>query len=164
VSQTRSTTVASSTIRAIPAGFHTITPHIVVRNAAQATEWYVRALGAEERHRVPLPDGKLMSVELRFGDSTVMVADEFPEVGVVSPLAFGGTAVVLHLFTEDVDALWQRAIAAGAEVVHPLQNQFWGDHQGQIVDPFGHKWNLAQHVRDVPPEEIAQAAAAVFGS
>lgn len=156
--------MASDTIRAIPAGFHTITPHIVVRDAPQAAEWYARALGAHEHHRVPLPGGKLMSVELRFGDSAVMLADEFPEAGVVSPLAFGGTAVVLHLFTEDVDTLWQRAIAAGAEMVHPLQDQFWGDRQGQIVDPFGHKWNLAQHVRDVPPEEVARAAAAAFGS
>ena len=101
------------------------------------------------------PPRHLMSVELRFGDSPVMVADEFPEAGIVSPLTLGGTAVVLHLFTKDVDALWQRAIEAGAEMLHPLQDQFWGDRQGQIVDPFGHKWNLAQHVRDVPPEEIA---------
>lgn len=156
--------MASDTIRATPFGFHTITPHVVVGDAAQAAEWYAQALGAEERHRVPLPNGKLMSVELRFGDSTVMVADEFPEAGVVSPLAFGGTAVVLHLFTDDVDALWQRAVEAGAEVLHPLEDQFWGDRQGQIVDPFGHKWNLAQHVRDVPPEEIARAAATLFGT
>jgi PhnB protein len=136
----------------------------VVRDAARAAEWYTRVLGAEERNRLTLPNGKLMSVELRFGDSAMMMADEFPEAGIVSPLTIGGTAVVLHLFTDDVDTLWQRAIAAGAVVVHPLQDQFWGDRQGQIVDPFGHKWNLAQHVRDVPPEEVARAAAQAFAA
>jgi PhnB protein len=154
--------VPSEAVQSTPAGFHTITPHIVVRDAARATEWYTRVLGAEERNRLTLPNGKLMSVELRFGDSAMMMADEFPEAGVVSPLTIGGTAVVLHLFTGDVDALWQRAIDAGAQVVHPLQDQFWGDRQGQLIDPFGHKWNLAQHVRDVPPEEVAQAAAQAF--
>jgi PhnB protein len=148
---------------AVPAGGHTVTPHIVVRDAARAATWYKAAFGAEERGRVPLPDGRLMSVELGFGGSTVMVADEFPEMGIVSPLAIGGTAVVLNLSTEDVDALWQQAVDAGAEVLHPLQDQFWGDRQGQVIDPFGHKWGLAQHLRDVSPEEIVQAAAAAFG-
>jgi PhnB protein len=147
-----------------PTGFHAITPHIVVRDAARAAEWYARAFGVEEHQRVPLPSGKLMSVELRFGDSAVMVADEFPEAGIVSPLAIGGTAVVLHLYTAEVEALWRRAVEAGAQVLHPLQDQFWGDRQGQLLDPFGHKWNLAQHVRDVAPDEIARAAAAVFGT
>jgi PhnB protein len=142
---------------------HTITPHIVVRDAARAADWYKRAFGARERSRVPLPGGKLMSVELWFGDSAVMVADEFPELGVVSPATVGGTSTVLHLSTGDVDALWARAVAAGAQVLHPLQDQFWGDRQGQLTDPFGHRWNLATHVRDVPPEEIARAAAAAFG-
>ena len=142
----------------------TITPHIVVRDASAASEWYQRALGAEERDRLPLPNGKVMYVELRFGDSPVMAADEFPEFGVVSPLGIGGTAVVLHLLTEDVDALWQRAVDAGAEVLSPLQDQFWGDRQGQLRDPFGHKWNLAQHVRDVPREELEAAAAAMFAA
>ena len=104
-----------------------------------------------------------MSVELWFGDSTVMVADEFPEMGVLSPQTVGGTSTVLHLYTEDVEILWKRAVDAGAVVLHPLQDQFWGDRQGQLRDPFGHKWNLAQHVRDVPREELAAAAAAMFG-
>jgi PhnB protein len=151
-------------VQAIPTGRHTITPHIVVRDAMSAAAWYARALGAQERNRVPLPNGKVMSIELWFGDSPVMVADEFPAAGIVSPLAIGGTAVVLHLYTEDVDDLWQRAVDAGAQVLHPLQDQFWGDRQGQIIDPFGHKWGLARHVRDVPPEEIARAAAEVFGT
>ncbi len=140
----------------------TITPHIVVRGAAEAAEWYVRALGAVEHSRVPLPDRKLLSVELRFGDSTVMLADEFPELDVLSPRTIGGTAVVLHLSTDEVDALWQRALDAGAEVLHPLADQFWGNRQGQIADPFGHRWNLAQPLRDVSADELARAAAAAF--
>jgi PhnB protein len=150
-------------VKAIPEGLHTITPHIVVRDAAQAAEWYKQAFGAQERSRVPLPGGKLMSVELWFGDSAVMVADEFPEMDVVSPRTVGGTSTVLHLYTEDVDALWARAVNAGAQVLHPLQDQFWGDRHGQLTDPFGHRWGLATHVRDVPPEEIARAAAAFGG-
>jgi PhnB protein len=141
----------------------TLTPHIVVRDAASAADWYGRALGAEERQRVELPGGKIMSLELRFGDSPIMLADEFPEMGVLSPLSMGGTAVVLNLATDDVDALWARALEAGAEVLHPLQDAFWGDRHGQITDPFGHRWGLAQHIRDVPPEEIARAAAEAFG-
>ena len=116
-----------SSVKAIPDGMHTITPHIVVRDAVRAVEWYKQALGAEERHRVPLPGGKLMSVELWFGDSAVMVADEFPEMGVVSPQTVGGTSTVLNLYTEEVDDLWKRAVDAGAEVLHPLQDAFWGD-------------------------------------
>jgi PhnB protein len=146
------------------ASMHTITPHIVVSDAAAASDWYQRALGAREQSRLPLPNGKLMYVELRFGDSTLMAASEFPEFGIVSPLAIGGTAVVLHLMTDDVDAAWQRALDAGAEAVDPLQDQFWGDRQGQIIDPFGHKWNLAQHLRDVSADELAAAAAKAFAA
>src|SRR3954447_14138476 len=140
-----------------------ITPHIVVRDAVAASEWYARALGAVEHDRLPLPNGNVMYVELRFGDATVMVADEFPDHGIVSPLTLGGTPVVLHLASEDVDADWARAVEAGAEVLVPLADQFWGDRQGQLRDSFGHKWNLSQHVRDVPHEEIAAAAAAMLG-
>jgi PhnB protein len=142
---------------------NTITVHLVCRDAARAAEWYVRALGAEERGRVPVPDGRFMQIELRFGDSTVMIADEFPEMGVVSPLAVGGAYSTLSLHSEDVDVLWQRAVENGAEVLQPLQEMFWGDRHGEIIDPFGHKWALAQHVRDVPAEEISAAAAAMFG-
>jgi PhnB protein len=155
--------MAESSVVAIPAGQHTITPHIVVRDAARAAEWYAEALGAEERGRIPVPGGKLMQVELRFGDSTVMLADEFPEMGVLSPLGVGGATVTLHLYTTDVDALWAQAIAAGATESHPLQDQFWGDRQGQLIDPFGHRWNLAQRLREVPPEEVVRAAALAFG-
>ena len=150
-------------VRPVPEGIHTLTPHIVVRGAARAAEWYAEALGAEEQSRIPVPGGKLMGVELRFGDSTVMVADEFPEMGVLSPESVGGTYGALHLATEDVDALWERAVGAGAEVFHPLRDTFWGDRFGQIVDPFGHRWGLAQRVREVPHEEVVRAAAEAFG-
>jgi PhnB protein len=149
-----------SQVRAVPEGMHTITPHIVVRDAMAASEWYQRAFGAQERDRLPLPGGKVMYVEVRFGDSSVMVADEFP--GVLSPLSIGGTAVVLHMFTDDVETAWQRAVQAGAGVVSPLQEQFWGDLHGQLLDPFGHKWGLAQHIRDVSRDELAAAAAAAL--
>jgi PhnB protein len=142
---------------------HTITPHIVVRDAEHAARWYVEALGAELGNRVALPNGKFMQIELRFGDSQVMIADEFPELGVVSPLTLGGTYGALTIATSDVDAAWERALGAGAFVFHPLQDTFWGDRHGQLIDPFGHRWGLAQHVRDVPAEEVARAAAAAFG-
>ena len=121
-----------------------ITPHIVVRDAERAVDWYKRALGAEERDRIPLPGGKLMSVELAFGESTVMLADEFPEAGVLSPLSVGGTSLVLNISTDDVDSLWQRALDEGAEILHPLQDAFRGERHGQITDPFGHRWGMAQ--------------------
>jgi PhnB protein len=143
---------------------HTITPHVVVRDAARAVDWYTDVLGAEERLRIPVPDGRLMSVELRFGDSTVMLADEFPEMGIVSPQTLGGTYMALHLMVDDVDGVWQRALEAGAEVFHPLQDSFWGERHGQIIDPFGHRWGLAQHLRDVSHEELVRAAQDMFAT
>jgi PhnB protein len=140
-----------------------LTPHIVVADASAASEWYARALGAEERRRITLPNGKVMSLELRFGELPVMVADEFPEMGVLGPQSIGGTPVVLHLLTDDVDVLWQRAVDAGAEVRHPLQDAFWGERHGQIADPFWHRWGLSQHLRDVPDDELQRAAAEAFG-
>jgi len=155
--------VTEPRVKAIPEGMHTITPHIVVRDAARAAEWYADALGADERNRIPVPGGKHMSVEPWFGDSAVMVADEFPEIGILSPQSLGGTSTVLNLYVEDVDALWERAVGAGAEVLHPLGDTFWGDRHGQITDPFGHRWGLAQHVRDVRTEEVVRAAEEAFG-
>jgi PhnB protein len=143
---------------------HTITPHIVVRDAARAVDWYTNVLGAEERLRIPVPDGRLMSVELRFGDSTVMLADEFPEMGIVSPQTLGGTYMALHLMVEDVDGVWQRALDAGAEVFHPLQDSFWGERHGQVIDPFGHRWGVAQYLRDVSREELVRAAQEMFAT
>jgi PhnB protein len=159
----RRTMMTQAEIKAIPDGIHTITAHLVVRDAARAADWYKVALGAEERGRIPVPGGKYMQIELWFGDSAVMLADEFPEAGILSPLAIGGTPVVLHFSTENVDALWRRAVDAGANILQPLQDQFWGDRYGQIIDPFGYRWGLAQHISDVSSEEIARHAASVFG-
>jgi PhnB protein len=140
-----------------------LTPHIVVRGAGAAAEWYERALGAEIGARIPVPDGRFMQIELRFGSSTVMIADEFPDRGVVSPQTLGGTYGALTIMTDDVDELWARATAAGAEVFAPLQDAFWGDRHGQILDPYGHRWGLAQHLHDVPNDEVVRQAAAMFG-
>ena len=141
---------------------HTITAHIVVRDAARAAAWYAGVFGAEERSRLEVPGGKLMQVELRFGDSTVMLADEFPDMGVVSPLGIGSTGTVLHFSTDDAEAVWRRALDAGAEVRQPLHDAFWGERYGQIADPFGHRWGIAQHVRDVPRGELERAVAEAF--
>src|SRR5262245_57553277 len=142
----------------------TITPHIVVHGAAQAAEWYRSVFGAEERGRLEAPGGKLMQLELRFGDTQVMLADEFPELGVLSPLSLGGTATVLHFSCADAEAVWQRALDAGAEVRQPLNDAFWGERYGQITDPFGHRWGIAQRIRDVPCEELEQAVAEAFAA
>jgi PhnB protein len=156
--------VTQSNVKLVAEGIHTITPHIVVRGAAQAAQWYKQALGAQERgQRIAVSGGKFISIELWFGDSAVMLADEFPEMQVLSPQSVGGTSTVLNILTQDVDALWQRAVQAGAQVFHPLEDAFWGDRHGQIIDPFGHRWGLAQHVGDIPPEEVAHLAAQVFG-
>jgi len=141
-----------------------VTPHIVVRGAGGAAEWYERALGAEIGSRIPTPDGRFMQIELLFGDSPVMIADEFPEFGAVSPLTLGGTYGALTITTDSVDELWQRALAEGAQVQSPLQDAFWGERQGQIIDPFGHRWGLAQHLEDVPQEEIVRRAAELLGA
>jgi PhnB protein len=141
----------------------TITPHIVVRDAAGAAEWYSTVFGADERSRLAVPGGKLMQVELRFGDSPVMLADEFPELGVLSPLSVGGTATVLHLATEDAAAVFQRAVDAGAEITQPLQEAFWGELYGQVTDPFGHRWGIAQRLRSVSQDELEAAVARAFG-
>jgi PhnB protein len=143
----------------------TITPHIVVRDAARAADWYAAAFGFEEVTRLALPDGKLMSVALRLGDAELSLADEFPELGVLSPLAVEGdvSPVALVIATDDADGLWARALAAGAEVHRPLQDAFWGERHGQVMDPFGHRWGIAQHLRDVPREELERAAADAFG-
>jgi PhnB protein len=140
-----------------------LTPHIVARDANRAAAWYVEALGAEERGRIPVPDGRLMQVELFFGGAQVMLADEFPELGVVSPETLEGSPVVLHLRVDDVETVWNRAVEAGAIVRQPLADQVWGERYGQLTDPFGHRWGLAQHLRDVPREEVARAVATMFG-
>lgn len=140
----------------------TLTAHIVVRGAGQAAEWYEQALGARLGNRIQVPDGRYMQIEVVFGDSRVMIADEFPEMGAVSPQTLGGTYGALSLDVDDVDAAWQRALAAGATEFHPLQDAFWGERQGQILDPFGHRWGLAQQIETVSPEEIQRRATVFF--
>jgi PhnB protein len=141
-----------------------IAAHIVVPDAAEASAWYARAFDAQELSRIPLPGDKVMTVELAFGDSVLHVGSEFPDMGIVSPLAIGGTATVLQINTDDAVGLWQRALAAGAEPRHELADAFWGERHGQLSDPYGHHWNIAQRVRDVPHDEIVAAAAQIFGS
>lgn len=153
----------SERVSPIPPGIHTITPHIVVPDAAAGAQWYSRALGAQERSRITLPDGRAMTLELRLGDSAVMVASEFPDIGVLSPLSIGGTATVLQIYSEDVASLWKRALDAGARELHALGETFWGDLHGQLADPFGHRWNLAERIREVSADELARGAAAAFG-
>jgi PhnB protein len=140
-----------------------ITPHFVVPDAAEDARWYARAFDARELSRVPLPGSKVMSVAMRIGESTIHLGSDFPQAGILAPLSIGGTATVLRIDTEDAHALWERAIAAGAKIHHPLKDQFWGERHGQLTDPFGHRWNIAQHIREVPDDEIAAAAAQAFG-
>jgi PhnB protein len=140
-----------------------VTAHIVVPDAADAASWYVEAFGARETGRIPLPSGKVMTVELHFGHAGVHLASEFREAGILAPKTIGGTATVLQIETDDADALWARAIDAGAEPIHELADQFWGERHGQLTDPFGHRWNIAQRLRDVPAEEMVAAAARIFG-
>src|SRR4029453_8651618 len=126
---------------------HTITPHLVVGGAAQAADWYQQAFGAQVGSRIPVPGGKFLQIEVRVGDSVVMLADEFPDMSVLSPLTLGGTYGALDIATEDAEALWDRAVAAGARVYQPLQDMFWGDRHGQVIDRFGHRWGISQHLR-----------------
>lgn len=141
-----------------------ITPHIVVRGAERAADFYGAAFGAEELSRIPTPDGRLMSIQLRLGDGVLHMSDEFPELGVLAPPSIGGTPVVLALDVADAEAVFAQAVDAGAEVRQPLKDMFWGDRHGQLEDPFGHRWNIGQHLRDVPHDEVVAAAAEAFGS
>jgi uncharacterized glyoxalase superfamily protein PhnB len=147
--------------RPIPEGYHTITPHLVVRDAAAAIEFYKKAFGATERGRMPGPDGKtIIHAELRIGDSPLFLMDEVPAMGSKSPLALGGSPFVIHLYVENVDAAFERATKAGATVEMPVADQFWGDRYGMVADPFGHHWSLATHKEDLTPQEMAQRMAA----
>ena len=144
----------------VPEDFHTIMPHIVVRGVAEAIEWYTRALGAHELLRNPGPDGKsIMHSELLLGDSRFFVVDEFPGA-MVSPTALGGTPVTLHLYVRDVDALFNRAVEAGATVLMPVADQFWGDRYGILRDPFGHRWSMASRIEDLSPKKLQDRAKA----
>jgi PhnB protein len=144
-----------SKVKPIPDGFHTLTPHLTVRNAKEALEFYTRAFGAEVGHVAYMPNGKVMHAALKIGDSQLMLNDEMPEYGVLSPLSAGGTSpVTIHIYTESVDEAFNRAVSAGAQVKMPLADQFWGDRYGVVTDPYGHKWSIAAHVRDLSPEEM----------
>jgi len=139
-----------------------ITAHIVVQGADRAAAFYRDAFGAEEIERIPTPDGRLMSIEMRLNGGVLHLADEFPEMGVLAPPSLGGTAVVLALDVADADAMFARALVAGAQVRQPVSDMFWGDRHGQLEDPFGHRWNVSQHLRDVPHDEVVAAAARAF--
>jgi PhnB protein len=141
-----------------------VTAHIVVPDADEAAAWYMNAFGARELSRIPLPGNRVMTVELAFGESVVHVGSEFPDMGIVSPLTIGDTATVLQINTDDANALWDRALDAGAIARHQLADAFWGERHGQLTDPFGHRWNIAQRLHDVPHDEIVAAAAQAFGA
>ncbi len=146
--------MSTSPVKAIPDGMHSLTPHLVCAGAAEAIEFYKKAFNAVELARLPGPDGKLMHALVRIGDSMVMLVDEFPQWGTFGPKALKGSPVVLHLYVEDVDAQVKQAVAAGAKLTMPVTDMFWGDRYGQLEDPFGHKWSVATHTRDLTPEEI----------
>lgn len=153
---------ATNSVKPIPKGFHTATAYLRIKGAAQALEFYRRALGAEERYRMTMPDGRIGHAEITIGDSIVMLADEFPDMKVCGPQSLGGTSVGLMLYVADSDAAFKRAVDAGAKVLRPLTDQFYGDRSGTVVDPFGHEWTLSTHREDVPPEEMKKRADAMF--
>ena len=146
-------------VKPIPEGYPQVTPYLCVDDAKAAIEFYSRVLGATERMHMPGPDGKIGHAELQLGESLIMLADEFPEMGIRGPKAVGGTPVTISVYVEDADAVFDAAVAAGATAVRPMENQFYGDRSGQFEDPFGHRWSVATHVEDVPPEEMEKRAA-----
>ena len=146
-------------VKPIPDGYPRVTPYLHVDGASAAIDFYTKVFGATERMRMPSPGGKVGHAELEIGDSLIMLADEFPEMGVLGPKTIGGTPVTIGLYVEDVDDVFERAIAEGAISVRGVENQFYGDRAGQLEDPFGHRWSVATHVEDVPPDEMAQRAA-----
>ncbi len=141
-------------VKPIPDGYHTVTPYLVVKDAAKAIEFYKVAFGATEFMRMAGPDGKIGHAEIRIGTSPVMLADEFPDMGFRSPQSLGGAAVSLLVYVEDVDARFDQAVTAGATVLRPVKDQFYGDRSGTLTDPFGHVWTIATHKEDLTPEEL----------
>jgi PhnB protein len=140
-------------VKPIPDGYHTLTPYLVVRDAVRAIEFYKQAFGAQERGVMKGPDGKVMHAELTIGDSIIMLSDEMPEYGTHSPLS-GGAGMGLHIYVDGVDAAFDRAVKAGAQVEMPVADQFWGDRYGKLKDPFGHKWSIATHTKDLSRDEM----------
>jgi uncharacterized glyoxalase superfamily protein PhnB len=149
--------MTQATTKAIPDGMHSVTPHLVCANAGAAIEFYKKAFGAVELSRMPGKDGKIMHAAIKIGDSVIMMADEFPDWGSFGPKALKGTPVVIHLYVPDADAAARRAIDAGAVSKMPVSEMFWGDRYGQVEDPFGHRWSIATHVRDVSIDEMQKA-------
>jgi PhnB protein len=150
-------------VKPIPDGYPQVTPYLSIDGAAAAIEFYGEVLGTKERMRMPGPDGRIGHCELELGDSIIMLADEFPDMGVRSPKSVGGTPVTISVYVDDVDEVFDRAVKAGANALRPVENQFYGDRTGQFEDPFGHRWSVATHVEDVPPDEMAKRAAEMGG-
>ncbi|HEV2493993.1 MAG TPA: VOC family protein [Terriglobia bacterium] len=153
----------AGTVKPIPEGYHTATPYLIVKGAADAIEFYKKAFGATELLRMGEPGGRIGHAEIKIGDSTIMLADEFPEMGALSPQSIGGSPVSILLYVEDVDRVFNQAVAAGAKVTRPVKDQFYGDRMGGLIDPYGHQWYVATHVEDVAPEELHKRAAAAHG-
>ena len=141
-------------VKAIPEGYHAVTPYLICKGAAAAIDYYKKAFGATELLRHAAPDGQIGHAEIQIGDSVVMLADEFPSMQALSPATIGGTPVSLMVYVDDVDSVFERALAAGGKQVHPLEDKFYGDRSGTLTDPFGHMWTLSTHKEDVPPEEM----------
>ena len=146
-------------VKPIPDGYHSVTPYLIMRNAARAIDFYVNAFGAAELFRMPGPNGTIGHAEIKIGDSTVMLADENPKVGAEGPELLGGSPVQLMIYVEDCDTVFQRALAHGATEVKPLTDQFYGDRSGSLTDPFGHHWTVATHIEDVSPQEMERRMA-----
>jgi PhnB protein len=144
----------------VPEGMRTVTPSLVVTPCDAAIEFYKEAFGAEEISRMTTPEGVVAHAEIRIGDSMIMLGDEWPDGPTRSPTTLGASTAAMHIYTDDVDALWKRALDAGAEVVFPLELQFYGDKSGRVIDPFGHTWGLGQHIEDLSPEEMKRREAA----
>jgi PhnB protein len=146
-------------VKPIPDGYHVITPYLIIKGAAAAIDFYKKAFGATELVRMPQPDGRVGHAELKIGDSCIMLADEFPEMETVGPKTLGNTSVGLLLYVENADAVFDKAISLGAKVKKPMADQFYGDRNGTLEDPFGHKWTIATHKEDVTPEEMKRRMA-----
>jgi PhnB protein len=141
-------------VKAIPDGYRSVTPYLIVKGADRAIDFYKKVFGAAQRMRMDGPNGTVGHAEIEIDDSTIMLADEFPDMGFRSPQSLGGTGVNLHLYVKDVDACFNRAVAAGAKALRPVQDQFYGDRSGTVEDPFGHVWTISTHKEDLSPEEL----------
>lgn len=148
-------------VKVIPPGFRTVTPYSTVQGGAEAIEFYKKAFGAKELARETMPDGKILHARIKIGDSIVMVLDELPDSSTKSPASLGGTAGTLHIYSKNVDKIWQQAVSAGAKIVMPLENQFWGERYGQIADPFGHQWSLSMQIKMSTQEMESKRKAAM---